>query len=923
MTFSKKSLFTTISLATLLVGCSASVDEEKNPLASNAENISKIELNLKSIGKDSTQEVGSSAISRRATDKYYTIKACIGSNIGRTLKNKNFVIEGAGRATTLVRSDQNGCVFWEEHIKMDYTKAAHLVEFDRSIRLAKTQYKLEIPFGIGPLSGDNFVRLDKGENRTLRTAEPMKLGVKDTIVMKQIRFTPKGYGKDDPRNDNNVIDKPFVANTCFNLKANGDRMQREIIDAIMINEETGRVMKKENFMLDESGCAEVSFSMMHERYTDTRRIPFKFIVKSKNPALKGATVERQVCLYPWSNSGWVFGHDTIAGPCPEDSKNQKARIFLDEVNYTFLGHDQETGYHLNEDLDMVLVKSYVVNMWPKIDYGNFVHHLDPTEPLYQGDFRLKVMFLAPTQGDIELTPENYKKFKVISATSKIVKVEAKRLKARIDMPIRFNDIPYVHTRTYAVVKLEPIEETENSLQPAIAAGTFHASSKAFRSILHTQVDIDDVVTKEKFNKLTELRGFLDELFTGVNDDGQSELISYQLGAKEGKTSDATFLERTKDEGMEAFDNMKVSYAKAKLQNKVTNEEFDKLLNDNYSYETMKKLCGMFFSQEMTDGFLWMDGDYKTKSMRECVKNPETMMNISSYSHIQSIIGRPDVKFSNTIRIHKGTGKNNFHGLSDRIGTSRRINGGVSISAKKEIFGILSVGAGGGLDVSKMWGHDMQTGNSNREDTGHSIDLYADMISLEFDALTNRCVTIEGTHKYERSIVDANYYAMGSGGISHGVGPVYYDKKVPNKKRVRICADNKSKERLNESWYYVGEGHQFHTILRDRLSVKENKYMVMIRGKKNMARFTEFLRTSGKKIFLKKVKKTVLPDTYMQNAFSDFKSAFDKNNDLVSDMAIPGTVEKYDVLGNGDDQFYGELPVEDFNPLTSPFGTNNK
>jgi hypothetical protein len=100
-------------------------------------------------------------------------------------------------------------------------------------------------------------------------------------------------------------------------------------------------------------------------------------------------------------------------------------------------------------------------------------------------------------------------------------------------------------------------------------------------------------------------------------------------------------------------------------------------------------------------------------------------------------------------------------------------------------------------------------------------------------------------------------------------------------------------------------------------------MVMIRGKKNMARFTEFLRTSGKQIFLKKVKKTVLPDTYMQNAFSDFKSAFDKNNDLVSDMAIPGTVEKYDVLGNGDDQFYGELPVEDFNPLTSPFGTNNK
>ena len=921
MTFSKKSILWTLTLSALLVGCSASVDEKENPLAGTVDAQSSALMTLSSVRLENTQAVGQTPVSRQATDKYYTIKACFTNNFGRKLRNKRFVIEGKGLSKAIKVSDESSCVYWEEHIKMDYTKAAQLTKFDRTVTLYKTSISQNVSFGINALQGDNFVRLDKTTDRTNFSDNAAKLGVNDTIVMKQIKFTPKGYGKDDPRNDNNVIDKPFVANTCFNLKANGQRMQREIIDAIMINEETGRVMKKQNYQLDESGCAEVSFSMKHERYTNTRRIPFKFIVKSKNPALKGAIVERGVCLYPWSNSGWVFGHDTISGECPEDSKDQKARIFLDEVNYTFLGHDQDKGYHLNENLDMVLVKSYVVNMYPKIDYGNFVHHMDPIEPIYQGDFRLKVLFLAPTEGDIELTPENYKKFKIISATSKIVSVEGKRLKARIDMPIRFNDIPYIHTRSYAVVRLEPIEETENSLQPAIAAGTFHASSKTFRSILHTQVDVDDVVTKET-TKLVELRGFLDELFTDVNDDGQSQLISYQLGAKEARSSEQAFLDNSKSEDMDDFDNMKLSFAKEELNGVIDDKVFSKLLDNSYSYDTMKKLCGTLFDTKMSEGFLWMDGEYLSHSMRECVKNPEMMMNVNSFSHIQTIASKPEVRFSNTIRIHKGTGSNNFHGTSDRIGTSRRINAGLSLSVKKEVFGLISVGAGAGLDVSKMWGRDMQTGNSNREDTGQSIDLYADMISLEFDAITTKCVTIEGTYKYKRMVVDSAYYGSGIT-MTGGMGPVVYQKKIPNKKRVRICTDTKKKESLTESWYYVGEGHQFNTILRDRLSIKENKYMVMIRGKKNMAKFAEFLRISGKNIFMKKVKKTVLPDTYMQNAFSDFKSAFDKDNDLVSDMALPGTIEKYDVLGNGDDQYYGELPVENFNPLTSPFGTNNK
>lgn len=937
MTFSKFSFVTTLALTTLLTACSATVDEDKKVSDSTqfAEKVIDAQGNISILNSTDPRYTIKSLklydknkienLRTGSVESYQiTVQACFSTNINRPVNNKIVKIYDNQRKISKVDStDTEACIYLSESIDVEKDKKKHYKKFIHTVNFEGSTLKpINVGFAFNPYEG-SFVRLDR-TSINLDTPAESKFSVNDTIVMSRIRFTPKGYGKEDPRNDNNVIDKPFVANTCFNIRSNNEKMKREKIDVMMINKETGRVMKAKDFTLDESGCAEVSFSMLHERYTNTRRIPFQFIVKANNPKLKGAVVERDVCLYPWSNSGWVFGHDTISGPCPADSKDQRARIFLDEVNYTFLGHDQETGYHLNKNLDLVMVKSYVVNMWPKIDYGNFVHHLDPTEPLYQGDFRLKVLFLAPTEGDIELTPENYKKFKVISATSKIVTVEAKRLKARIDMPIKFNDIPYVHTRTYAVVKLEPVEETENSLLPAIAAGTFHASSKSFRSILHTQVDIDDVITKEK-SKLVELRGFLDDLFTEINDGGQAELITYQLGGKSEKNAEQNFIEHTKSEDQEDFVNMTLSAAKKKIGNDLKDSDYEKLMNDSYSYDTMKKLCRLLFDTKKTREFLWMGGEYADTSMRKCIKNPEEMLNISAYSHIQNIAGKPEVKFSNTISIHKGTGKGNFHGISDRIGTSRRINAGLSISAKKEIFGILSVGAGGGLDVSKMWGHDMQTGNSNREDTGHSINLYADMISLEFDAITNKCVTIEGTYKYERTLVDADYYKYyaATGMAMGGIGPVYYYKKVPNKQRLRICSESKSKERLTESWYYLGEGHQFNTILRDRLSIKENKYMVMIRGKKNMARFAEFFRRSNKEIFMKKVKNTILPDTYMQNAFTDFKSAFDKDHDLVSDMAIPGTVEKYDALENGDDQFYGELPVEDFNPLTSPFGTSNK
>ncbi|EQC44334.1 hypothetical protein [Bacteriovorax sp. Seq25_V] len=913
MTFCKKKL-ALLTICAFLISCSQSVDDKKADPLAGADGINAMSSTLivKSIKIDGKQEVGESPTSRQPTDKFYTMKACLDTTFDRDLSFFNFSLTGKEIGTKTLRSDKDACIFWEEHVEIDFTQANQLVEFKRTISVNGTEISAPLYYGIDPINGDNFIDLTKAENRTT-TNRNNKLAINNTIVMDQIRFTPKGYGKEDPRNDNNVIDKPFVANTCFNLKSNGQRMARQMIDAYMINEETGRVLKKENFMLNENGCAELSFSMLHERYTNTRRIPYNFIVKSKNPALKGAYVERRVCLYPWSNSGWVFGHDTISGECPEDSKDQKAKIFLDEINYSFLGHDQDKGFHINKNLDLVIVKSYVVNMFPKIDYGNFVHTIDPTEPIFSGRFRLKVLILAPTDGDIELTSTNYHKFKVISATAKEVEIEAKRLKARIDLPIKFSDVPYVYTRTYAVVKLEPLEETENSLVPGIAAGTFHASSKMFRSVLHTQVDVEDAVAKESSN-MVELQGFLDNLFSQVNSESNGKIIDQQLARKTNTSAEQAFMERAKTETeLEDFTNISLSSLDKKLSMKLEKQERLALFEDNYSRDTMRKFCDLFFSNETVGS--WVFKSYKDINYKKCIEAPETMMDVSAYSHIKALETKnPRVEFSNTIRIHSGAGTGSYHGTSDRVSTSRSIKAGLGV---KFDIPVVKIGVNGGIDVGKMWGHDMQTGSSNRADVGTGVDLYAEKLILGFKAYTNKCVTLTGTNRYELELQEHHMPYGYGGGMPHII-----ERRYDNPKRFRICMDNIVEEQLTESWFYIGEGHQFNTILRDGLSMAENKFVTLIRGEKNFARFTDFVNENAQNIFLKKVKKTVLPDTYMKDTFSNFLLAFDRDHDLVADIAIPGTVEKYDDLGNADDQYYDELPVKDFNPLTSSFGEKN-
>ncbi|WP_419172125.1 hypothetical protein [Halobacteriovorax sp.] len=934
-------------MLTTLVSCGSDTsNDEKQKLArqlkAQANESSVITVSRFSV--EGVSEDKANVKSRIAYHKTFHVKACLSSKIGKSLQYRKFFVTGDNFQTIEREADESSCIRWDEPVEMDYSLPNTYLPMSRKIILsssANISYDLKLAvnqYANSMIHGNNY-HLSQGLNKD-------RLSNDEIINVKNIKITPKGYGLVDPRNDNLIIDKKVVVSACLNLKTNGSSLSNEFIKAKLVNlekQENGeenavtQMYDLTDGQLDESGCAEVKFYLEHERYTNTRRIPFNLEIEVQNKTLKNAKVTRGLCLYPWSNSGWIFAEVSRSGKCEEDNNNQRARLFVDQVSYSFLGHDNNNGFHLNNNLDLVVEKSFIVKMYPKVHYGNYAHHMNPIEPFYQGKLKLEVYFLAPLQGDIDLTNENKHKFKLISVASREVEVENNLLKARIDMPIKFVDMPYVHTRTFAAVKLSPIlregDDPRTAPRPAWAAGTFHASSKTFNSVLHTQLQVTDKFSeadyqnnkiKESMNEMIQLENYLESMSKNIQGVTKTDIIKAKLAPRYTKSAEKLFSEELQKH--ELFDktiNVTGRGLNNKLiaENKLTQAEINGIYEDNYNAMTLKKLCGAFFDQTKT-GIFWKT--YRDYNMKKCIERPWDFMMITPVSHVQEVISKPKVSHSNTIRISKSTGTGDYFTESNRVGWSHGYKTGVGAKLDFKLpFGDASpvgggVGASASYDWSTSWSLDRSNGNNNRTDNSQGIDLYAESITLNFEAITKQCFMIEGTSKWKAKWVSSPMYGAGN----HGLGGSLQYVAENNPMRYKVCKGVSGKERLEETWYFTGEGFQFNSILRDRLGMTENMYTMMFRGRKTLYKFMDFLSKASTSMFNIKERKNQSPDVYMLDVYKSYKEAFDSDHDLIDDQAIPGTVEKFDPIKNGGDHNFSEdsceLPKDNYNHASIDF-----
>lgn len=974
-----KTFLTTFTLFSVLVGCSQAVDDEiieDNALeeisadsdfqneSRNKNFASKTEKNTKIdkidekyplvSGEDTFNYTSLKILDNEdeyankneiyASAKRYSMQLCLDLRVNRSMKSIPVYITHEDGSRKREFTDTRGCIYWVDKIDLDYKLIRQRERFIKVIQTSNSNKALAVRYTIEPFNNHNLVdRSRSGFDQDDNGAFNVRVPKDQMIIMTPIKAIPTDYGDIHPRNDILEIERKAEFRTCIlrNLSRDQKILDEKVTvilerkysdDELKALEKIGaKPFRKvaKNIDLLES-CVTLNIAVDHQRYTNTRRIPYIITIKTESDRFKGAVAKRKICLYPWSSSGWSFNgnQENMVTECPKDKVNKQASIFIPKVEIDFEGHPQKKAYTINKNLDLSVRKTYTFTFYPMIDHGNFLHQEETVVKLHNGRYRLKALIVAPKEGQIDLSAEDLaeKKYVKISSASKIINVKNNIVMERLNFDIKFKDLPYVHTRTFMILRVEDLKDGHPYAPIAsTTVGMFHASNKSFNSKQYKRIEND-----AKKNSITKSEELIQEAFqeeeesfkTEVNElltifDGVKTLDNplFEKWNKEGSLENA--FEKYTKKSRRIFGNNFIDLSLADLKTKTKYEidafEMDKLLDDNYTRDTMRKLCKVLFTDEYEDGMF--SRNYVDHNYKNCLREPEVHMDIHLYDHIESIDPKPELLDSVTVNISTSTGRNTSHGTSDRISTSRRLSYGGKFGAKLDLPMIFGAGFDFGFDVSKMWGHDMQTSYYNRSDSGTNVPISADSLTLRFGAKSKRCIIIDGTVKLSNEL-KLVFPKNSNNGI--GAPSTEYALET-NQVRYRFC-DSKSRARtLQETWYYIGEGHQFHSILRDRQNLEENPYTMLIRGKRNMSVFLDFLQKFSKELLQSKIKTTHSADEHLSGSYAKFQAMTNVEEHHVYDGGMPGTVLVYDKQNNSDDQYYGEQPVEDFDVNRSPWG----
>lgn len=861
MKFSK-SLLLSLSCLTFLA-CSASVEEKQEESSKNAQNY----LSLTTLKVESVQKLRESETSLHTiTSKTYTLMACFKEvALGKKIQFRDFKISGNDFPAEIKQTTVEGCLTWDENTLMDYTQTRGLKEHKRTFSLVGTEFSHTITFAIDPLE-DKIFNLENTSNRVNNQAH--KMDANEIIDIAQIRaffktYTTPQYGS--------IPVVGFKSNiiTCLRIGANADRLQGEDIEATLINLETGEEQtvpqKTDNF-----GCVDLTFDSKYERYSVPRYMHYNLIFKATSPAFQGISSQREICLNPWQPNG-LFGHDTRSGACPENPIGSIPKLHFNDVSYTYVGND-DNGFKVNEYMDMALTKSFLVRLHPFIDYGHNFATENHYKQIYSGRFTLNFMLLAPRNNELELTAENIHNWDVISGDEKEVEIVNGVIKQKIDLPIEFSELTRAMHRTYGVIMLRPVKDSEFAeLNGTIAAGLFDAQARHFGTVLQTHIGYGD---EFKASFLTS------DIMA------KYEKLAYEMKEKKLRSNwkvspEKVFKELYKNDNYNDIQDFRMNAYNQSVNIKtfkITPKDLDDLLHGEASIETKRKFCHHYFLRNVTDVIRNRTYRRVAPEHHQCGRDPDKYIDFKAIKHIIAIASNPikdlaGSNFSESDRLNINTGFCMSYNNSTRFSTSKRIGADFGIGMKIPLpFDVFSLGGGLKVDYSMMWGTDESTGSSNRGCVNKSKNLGVDKITLAFKAKTRSCVIV--TNKpyvdYEKTWRNRNKQT-------------YYKNE---RERFQICENEDQVQEVTESWYYIGEeGHMVNSI-RDRYDVRENILHKVIRGEKTFNAWNAILQDETKKIFLVKKDR-------MENPMSYFESIYDHKDNMkpmLYDSALPGVIE---------------------------------
>lgn len=838
MTFYK--LLIILLASTLTLSCSLKVEDEQEAQETNSPII------LDSLSISSIQKIYENAQSiSRPTHKAFLVKACFKETVFlESIRGEQFLINGKGYT-----SDTNGCVYWNEKAPMSSSMEERYIRFNKEVVLSGSiQGRINIEYAFN-LFNNSFVDLQ----RTTLPDDAFLASAKDELKvdfdMTDLTIYFGGYDSahDDSRTNKNVISK-WIG--CFKYKVDMNPLSNQIVEMKVIGED-GEVVQEIVNKTDLKGCLRANLNTEYDQFQPIRWISRKLVVKVVEGPLIGQVLEREIFINPWVN-GRNHGWDSRAGVPPVNPVGTKAKLFVDNVRYTFLGN-KENGYQVNKYLDMSVTKSYLIELRPKIDRGHSFSTNRMIEDIYTGRFRLRVGILGANKGTAELTAASASQFNYITGMEKEVEVVNNKIITSIDLPFKFEDLAESSARTVAVIELSPLTGDTN-LQPIIVSGNFLASSHQLSVGLRphnnnfdvqSELNLSDFVLAQKLDLIKD------------KSDPSIELESKWLGDTK-KLFNA--LQKDNKLKQEPIIDLKME--------KLTSLEKQQFLDGKESIQLKRKLCENFYPKTLSTG-IFFDSYAVAPEFYECTRNPDKYISISRHKHMDKIIGNPQKLYSSTDKISVGTGFLVYKGKSRRTSVAKRLSFGASLGAKIEIpfLKILSLGLGVNADISKMWSKDEITGTTSRAQFSRSRNLFVDEIKLGFKADLKTCVLFQG-----------QFYEESTGGWLNST-----TIQKQNKKRFQLCESKTSQEWIEESWFYVGEQKPTHSMLRDPWSISENYLGKIIRGKQNYELFYNLMTDDTKVIFLEKIESMQDNDAYIQKFYKS------KDRAVLKDMAIPGTI----------------------------------
>ena len=842
-------------LAALIIGCSATVDEED--AAGSSENNT---VSIQSISINSSQDFyETQGGSRLATKILFGIKACLKDRIlNESYAGMEYSIAGDGMNKEQA-SDSNGCLYWDEEIVFDYKNETPVYFFNKVITGKNPlNISLNAKYAINPWKG-SLVDLTRHATVPAEFQNPLKDGEElKNLDLDQatIRFGGMVSANDSSSNEQKL---KVVFQSCIKTLSEFGAivgLKNRPVKVSVLDMESGEVESIiEGKTTTINACLSLSWDSHFDQFAGNRWYEKLLKVEILGGPYKGKVLEREFYINPVQR-GRLFGWDSLNGNPPSNPQTDKeAKIHLERIKYTFIGNE-ENGYKINKYLDLSFVKSYLVELEPKVDLGHDFEGDNMFRPISSGRFKLRFMLLAPKAGDLEITNENIHKFQVLSGDEVEVEAINGRILGKVNLKLDFTSLPLAQTRTMAVVELSPMDD-ESPLQPALVSGQFFSSSHQF------SIGLRDYNQLDSQSKLSEVRGSFQEYFKeveGIKRD-VAPTPSWKIkpfGLFHELHKNAPGLENIKISGYRNMDKVHGF--------KLNKNDFTSLMNGKASDKIKQKFCKSLFPTYIERGILW-DSTKNHPMFWKCTLKPSDYISFRKLNHIESIDSQPVRTYSATDRINIGTGFFMYKSDSNRTSRSKRWSAGAGLSAKFEIPFISGVGVGGGVnyDVAYMKSKDLTIGNTTRGSFSRTRNIYSDMITLNFDAKVRECVFVEGLY--------------------------YTDPKTKQEakssKRFHICDHQVLKKNMDESWYYIGESNPTMTLLRDRWSEKENKMVKVLRGQGNFEKFYNLMADDTKVVFLRKIDTIQSPDAY----YKRFYSEKGRSGRVLLDGALPGIIEQ--------------------------------